>query len=102
MLRVDLCWGYCCAHIFSASVFERAHRIIHNTLFQYQVYQANPTSNEKPDKAFLVVALDLLSGLVQGLGPESRQNLSTFVQHPQDGSLPLLLVCISVSSRRDS
>ncbi|KAF8185086.1 hypothetical protein K438DRAFT_1974290 [Mycena galopus ATCC 62051] len=38
-------------------------------LLKYQAFQQNP-GMEEPDKFFLVVALDLLSGLTHGLGME--------------------------------
>jgi len=52
---------------YAAPVFERCLHIVHNSLLQYQAYQQGQTS-EEPDKTFLIVALDLLSGLTQGLG----------------------------------
>ncbi|CAG8754720.1 18630_t:CDS:2, partial [Racocetra fulgida] len=52
---------------FAQPVFERCVKLIHNTLVQYQLHQQNPTL-DMPDKDFMIVALDLLSGLTQGLG----------------------------------
>lgn len=58
---------------------------------QYQQYQQN-ADFEEPDKAFLVVALDLLSGLIQGMGMELQtlitnstllQLLTVCLKHPQ-------------------
>ncbi|KAF8331346.1 armadillo-type protein [Cantharellus anzutake] len=61
---------------YAPPVFERANRIVHDQLVQYQSWQqeraANPDTDE-PDKTFLIVALDLLSGLAQGLGPMVRE-----------------------------
>src|SRR5258708_38454389 len=57
---------------YAPPVFQRAVRIIHDQLVKYQTWQQNVVSNpdaEEPDKTFLIVALDLLSGLAQGLGP---------------------------------
>lgn len=54
---------------YTAPVYERCLKIVHNALIAYGRYQENPGGPiEEPDKAFLVVALDLLSGLTQGLG----------------------------------
>jgi transportin-1 len=52
---------------YATPVFERCLKLVHGSLMQYQAFQANPALDE-PEKAFLVVALDLLSGLVQGMG----------------------------------
>ncbi|KAH8920466.1 Transportin-PC [Atractiella rhizophila] len=54
---------------YAQPVFERCVRIIHQSLTAYVTYQQSPGAYELPDKTFLVVALDLLSGLTQGLGP---------------------------------
>ncbi|KAJ7202939.1 armadillo-type protein [Mycena rebaudengoi] len=56
--------------LYAPPVFERCTNIIHTVLLKQQ-YQQNPNM-EEPDKSFLVVALDLLSGLTQGLGTESQ------------------------------
>jgi transportin-1 len=46
-------------------------RIIKQQLMQAQACTQDPTL-EPPDKDFLIVSLDLLSGLVQGLGQLSE------------------------------
>jgi len=51
--------------------------LIHNALLQYQAYQQNP------DRSFLVVPLDLLSGLTQGLGTA----LEPLINHNQPNLL---------------
>lgn len=79
-------------------MLERAYRIVHASLYQYQLHQDNPSSNEAPDKAFLVVALDLISGLVQALGADAEGALGPFMQTSEAGTLPILLVLLSVSS----
>lgn len=43
--------------------------LIQNTLQAEQAHQQNPDAVELPDKDFVIVALDLLSGIAQGLGP---------------------------------
>ncbi|KAG5717533.1 Importin subunit beta-2 [Termitomyces sp. T112] len=74
---------------YASPVFERCNNIVHNSLLQYQRYQQNPELDE-PDKSFLVVALDLLSGLTQGLGPQ----LEPLIQISQPNLLNLLTVCL--------
>lgn len=65
---------------YAPPVFQRAVRIAHDQLYKYQAWaQSQPQSGQppnsnnneldEPDKTFLIVALDLLSGLAQGLGP---------------------------------
>ena len=57
---------------YAPPVFQRAVRIIHDQLVKYQSWQQTVASNpdaDEPDKTFLIVAWDLLSGLAQGLGP---------------------------------
>ncbi|KAI0070567.1 ARM repeat-containing protein [Panus rudis PR-1116 ss-1] len=70
-------------------IFERCNALIHNSLLQYQAFQQNPDMDE-PDRSFLVVALDLLSGLTQGLG----MALEPFISASQPNLLSLLTVCL--------
>ncbi|KAJ7503141.1 armadillo-type protein [Mycena galericulata] len=74
---------------YAPPVFERCTTIIHTALLKYQQFQQNPEL-EEPDKAFLVVALDLLSGLTQGLGME----LQPLVAASNPNLLALLTVCL--------
>jgi len=74
---------------YAGPVFERCTHIIHTSLLQYQAYQQNPELDE-PDKSFLVVALDLLSGLTQGLG----MALESLITQSQPNLLTLLTVCL--------
>ncbi|KAF7295959.1 Importin beta-2 subunit [Mycena kentingensis (nom. inval.)] len=74
---------------YAQPVFERCCNIIHNSLLKYQAYQNNPET-EEPDKSFLVVALDLLSGLTQGMGME----LAPLIQASEPPLLALLTVCL--------
>ncbi|KAF8870895.1 transportin-PC [Infundibulicybe gibba] len=68
---------------YAGPVFERCTHIIHSSLLRYQAFQQNPDTDE-PDKSFLVVALDLLSGLTQGLEQPNLLNLLTVcLKHPQ-------------------
>ena len=48
-------------------VFQRCVSLIAQTLHQTQVAIANPEQFFLPDKEFMIVALDLLSGLAEGL-----------------------------------
>lgn len=70
-------------------MFNRCTSIVHHSLLQYQAYQQNPDLDE-PDKSFLVVALDLLSGLTQGLG----MSLQACINQSQPNLLTLLTVCL--------
>lgn len=74
---------------YAGPVFERCNNIIHQALLQYQQFQQNPELDE-PDKAFLVVALDLLSGLIQGLG----MALEPLIGNSSPNLLQLLTVCL--------
>ncbi|KII95563.1 hypothetical protein PLICRDRAFT_220764 [Plicaturopsis crispa FD-325 SS-3] len=74
---------------YAGPVFERCTHIVHTSLLQYQAFQQNPEMDE-PDKSFLVVALDLLSGLTQGL----TMSLEPFITGGQPNLLSLLTVCL--------
>ncbi|KAJ4483780.1 armadillo-type protein [Lentinula aciculospora] len=74
---------------YAPPVFERCCSIIHTSLLQYQQYQQNHELDE-PDKSFLVVALDLLSGLTQGLG----MALEVLINQSQPNLLTLLTICL--------
>ncbi|PFH50468.1 hypothetical protein AMATHDRAFT_3953 [Amanita thiersii Skay4041] len=74
---------------YAGPVFERCTHIIHSSLLNYQQFQQNPELDE-PDKSFLVVALDLLSGLTQGLG----MSLEPFIANTQPNLLMLLTACL--------
>ena len=70
-------------------VFERCIHLVHHALMQYQAYQQNPDLDE-PDKAFLVVALDLLSGLTQGLG----MHLAPLIARDEADFFQVLVLCL--------
>ena len=74
---------------YAGPIFDRCSAIVHNSLLQYQAYQQNPDM-EEPDRAFLVVALDLLSGLTQGLG----MALDSSFARSQPNLLSLLTICL--------
>lgn len=48
-------------------VFQRCVSLVAQTLHQTQVAIANPNQFTLPDKEFMIVSLDLLSGLAEGL-----------------------------------
>lgn len=58
----------------------------------WEEYQRNPELDE-PDRPFLIVSLDLLSGLVQGLG----NSIDHMIANSQPPLLPLLTICLKVS-----
>ncbi|CDO74714.1 hypothetical protein BN946_scf184847.g22 [Trametes cinnabarina] len=74
---------------YAGPIYDRCHSIIHNSLLQYQAYQQNPEMDE-PDRSFLVVALDLLSGLTQGLG----MALEPHITRSQPSLFQLLTICL--------
>ncbi|KAG6335827.1 hypothetical protein ID866_3263 [Astraeus odoratus] len=74
---------------YAPLVFQRCMNIVHNQLLCYQAYQQNPELDE-PDKSFLVVSLDLLSGLAQGLG----MGLEALISQTQPNLFQLLTVCL--------
>lgn len=49
-------------------VFQRSVGLIAQTLHMIQASHSNPEYFQPPDKDFMIVALDLLSGVVEGLG----------------------------------
>ncbi|KAJ3717950.1 armadillo-type protein [Lentinula raphanica] len=74
---------------YAPPVFERCVSLIQTSLLQYQQFQKNPELDE-PDKSFLVVALDLLSSLSQGLG----MAFEVLISQSQPNLLSLLTVCL--------
>ncbi|KNC79102.1 transportin-1 [Sphaeroforma arctica JP610] len=56
---------------YAEGVFERCNRLLHSTLHAYQTLSQDPNANiVPPDKDFMIVALDLLSGMAEGLGSD--------------------------------
>lgn len=72
-------------------VFQRCVNIIHQNLAAYEHAMAQSNDEEAPDRTFLIVALDLLSGLCQGLGPQCQE----LVANVQPLLLPQLLPCLT-------
>ncbi|CAJ0823134.1 10578_t:CDS:10, partial [Entrophospora sp. SA101] len=75
---------------FADPVFDRCVKLIHTTILQFQAHQQNP-SLDIPDKDFMIVALDLLSGLTQGLG----SSIEVLVVKSNPPLLPLLNACLN-------
>ncbi|WFD32655.1 hypothetical protein MSPP1_003704 [Malassezia sp. CBS 17886] len=77
---------------YATTVFQRCVAIIHNNLAAYEQLAAHPSpEQELPDRTFLIVALDLLSGMAQGLGMQ----LQPLVAGCQPPLLPQLLPCLT-------
>lgn len=70
-------------------VFEKCCSIIHSSLLQHQQFLQNPELDE-PDKSFLVVVLDLLSSLTQGLS----MALEPLMARSTPNLLTLLTICL--------
>lgn len=75
---------------FAPPVFSRCVHIVHQNLAQVQAVQQDP-SMESPDMDFVITALDLLSGLVQGLGSQCQE----LVASSQPSLLQLISVCLT-------
>ncbi|KAJ1660263.1 hypothetical protein IWQ61_000785 [Dispira simplex] len=75
---------------YAPPVFERCIKIITNTLTQAQMATQNPEV-EHPDKDFIIVALDLVSGMVQGMGNAA----DGLVASSQPPLMHLLMACMS-------
>ncbi|KAL9937734.1 hypothetical protein V8E36_003279 [Tilletia maclaganii] len=82
---------------FSPPVFERCVRIVNNQLTilaQEAQKQGDERTFERMTETFIIVALDLLSGLTQGLGT----NIQPLVATSNPALLPLLYLCIRCDS----
>ncbi|KAG0304471.1 hypothetical protein BGZ98_005487 [Dissophora globulifera] len=79
---------------FAPPVFERCVKIVHANLMQAQMHAQNPEGVPAPDKDFMIVALDLLSGLTQGL----NTSVESLVASSQPSVLQILSVCLADSS----
>lgn len=75
---------------YTQPVFARCVQLVQQTLMNYQQHVQNPTGVEEPDKTFIVVALDLLSGLTQGLGP----SIASLYEQANPQVFQLLLMCL--------
>lgn len=78
---------------YTSPVYQRCLNIIHTTLQQYSAFEQDPDNVDEPDRTFIVVALDLLSGLVQGMG----EAIHPLILEGQPPLLHLLALCLTVS-----
>ncbi len=62
-------------------------------LFSVQMYNQHPDQYEAPDKDFMIVALDLLSGLAEGLGANVEQLVT------RSNIMTLVFQCMQVCSK---
>lgn len=75
----------------------RCVKLVSATLHQIFLADQSPEEHDPPEIEFMVVALDLLSGLVQGMG----QLVEPLVATSDPPLLSLLAVCIHVSNLLD-
>jgi transportin-1 len=80
---------------FAEPVFTRCVNLVYKTLEGCQLATLDPTLDQ-PDKDFMIVALDLLSGIVQGL----NTSVESLVANARPPLVQLLSMCINVSTYR--
>lgn len=73
---------------YAGDVYARAVQVISDNLIMDQNCQ-NDITLEAPDKEFVIVALDMIDGLVQGL----KSDMSTIIAQSQTPLAELLLAC---------
>lgn len=76
---------------YAQPVYQRCISIIHQSLAQWDAFTANPDTVEEPDRTFIVVALDLLSGLAQGLADE----MPSLIASAEPPLLQLVAMCLN-------
>ncbi|ROI16630.1 Transportin-1 [Anabarilius grahami] len=74
-------------------VYQRCVNLVQKTLAQAVLHQTQPEFYEAPDKDFMIVALDLLSGLAEGLGGNieqlvARSNILTLMYQCMQDKMP--------------
>uniref|UniRef100_A0A4W3H6M0 Transportin 2 n=1 Tax=Callorhinchus milii TaxID=7868 RepID=A0A4W3H6M0_CALMI len=74
-------------------VYQRCVTLVQKTLAQAMMYNTQPEQYEAPDKDFMIVALDLLSGLAEGLGGNveqlvARSNIMTLLFQCMQDTMP--------------
>uniref|UniRef100_A0AAZ3S7I0 Transportin-1 n=1 Tax=Oncorhynchus tshawytscha TaxID=74940 RepID=A0AAZ3S7I0_ONCTS len=74
-------------------VYQRCVNLVQKTLAQTMLHQSQPDQYEAPDKDFMIVALDLLSGLAEGLGDNieqlvARSNILTLMYQCMQDKMP--------------
>ncbi|KAI9283036.1 armadillo-type protein [Umbelopsis sp. AD052] len=75
---------------FAEPVFTRCVNLVYKTLEGCQLAALDPTLDQ-PDKDFMIVALDLLSGIVQGL----NTSVESLVASARPSLVQLLSMCIN-------
>lgn len=77
--------------VYLVNYFQR-YRRNHETesALSVQMYNQHPDQYEAPDKDFMIVALDLLSGLAEGLGGHVEQLVA------RSNIMTLLFQCMQV------
>lgn len=78
---------------FAQPVYERCIRLIKQTLTIQALHASNPTVDEA-DVDFMIVALDLISGIVQGLGDQ----VQVLIANVQPSLFDLVTHCINDQS----
>ncbi|KAL7753022.1 hypothetical protein RI367_001473 [Sorochytrium milnesiophthora] len=66
-------------HEYAKPVVDRCVRIITLVIQEQQMYAQDPT-RDKPEKDFLIVSLDLLAGVVQGLGGSVESLVAQYME----------------------
>ncbi|XP_042577339.1 transportin-2-like [Cyprinus carpio] len=74
-------------------VYQRCVTLVQKNLAQAMMYNQHPDQYEAPDKDFMIVALDLLSGLAEGLGAHveqlvTRSNIMTLIFQCMQDTMP--------------
>uniref|UniRef100_A0A672R6X0 Transportin-1 n=1 Tax=Sinocyclocheilus grahami TaxID=75366 RepID=A0A672R6X0_SINGR len=74
-------------------VYQRCVTLVQKNLAQAMMYNQHPDQYEAPDKDFMIVALDLLSGLAEGLGGHveqlvTRSNIMTLLFQCMQDTMP--------------
>ncbi|XP_043920372.1 transportin-1 [Protopterus annectens] len=74
-------------------VYQRCVNLVQKTLAQAMLHSTQPENYEAPDKDFMIVALDLLSGLAEGLGGSieqlvARSNILTLMYQCMQDKMP--------------
>ncbi|KAI3359256.1 hypothetical protein L3Q82_002775 [Scortum barcoo] len=77
-------------------VYQRCVTLVQKTLAQAMMYNQHPDQYEAPDKDFMIVALDLLSGLAEGLGGHVEQLVA------RSNIMTLLFQCMQCLSNHPS
>ena len=77
-------------HPYCEPVYQRCVNLVQKTLAQAMLNNAQRDQYEAPDKVFLIVALDLLSGLAEGLGGNIEQLVA------RSNILTLMYQCMQV------